>query len=157
MWNSSSSSLSISKPQGKKKKGLGRAWAIQSQSRPFQKVQSVHGQGISWLFCLKHQLTFQTKSKGPKISGETLFWISPPTQVLETRLMTFIKTLRKEMVCTTAGVIWWQSVYEPCETFQRCIFEKWNSLKELTNTSLTAFQERPHTASRQPLAAAPMW
>lgn len=68
--------------------------------------------------------------------------------------MTLKKTLQKDRVCMTSSVIWWQSVYpnESCEIFQRCVFEKWNSLKEVTNTPLTAFQERPHTASQQPLA-----
>ena len=62
-------------PKEKKQKGWGTALAIQSKGRAFQKVQTVRRHGISWLFCLKHQLTFQTKSKGPKITWETLFWV----------------------------------------------------------------------------------
>lgn len=53
---------------------MGEGIAYSIPSRPFQKVQTVHRHGISWLFCFKHQLTFQTKSKGPQISWDTLFW-----------------------------------------------------------------------------------
>lgn len=58
-----------------KEKVVGEGIGYSIQSRPFQKGQTVHRHGISWLFCFKHQLTFQTKSKGPKISWETFFWI----------------------------------------------------------------------------------
>lgn len=60
-------------PKEKKEMGVGKGRSYSVQSRPFQKMQTVHRHAISWLFCFKHQLTFQIKSKGPQISWETLF------------------------------------------------------------------------------------
>ena len=63
MWNSSSSSLSISKPQRKKKKGWGRALAIQSQADLFKRCRLFIGMVFLDYFVLSASWPFRLKVK----------------------------------------------------------------------------------------------
>lgn len=63
MWNSSSSSLSISKPQRKKKKGWGRALAIHSQADLFKRCKLFIGMVFLDYFVLSTSWPFRLKVK----------------------------------------------------------------------------------------------
>lgn len=141
--------LSLLSPKGERK-GLRRVLAIQSQAEPFKTRRLSIGMLFLDHFCFKPQITFQNKSHSFLIGWGTHLWnLSLGLRSLDTRhserffkqrwsMYFFVQSLH------SVDLDWsW-------EVFQTGDFEKRDSLREVTNPSLTAFQERLCAPLRQP-------